>query len=154
VKIVSALLLTAFSFALVGCESGARLPSVFRERISPTYQTHAVLAAQRPTYEAAREALKKMSLTFTSGGAAQGKLEGLSVLQPGAGAGSARQIAISVKLSPLLWGGTEVAVLFSEIREDSFSKREGMGTSTPMKDTPLYDVFFSHLDQAVSTLAE
>ncbi len=139
-----------FALALAGCESGAKLPTVFRERLSPTFRPHVVAAEQKPAYEAVRVALKKMSYTVTSGGAAQGKLEALGAVQPGDGAGSARQIAISVKLAPAAApGSTEVSVLFSEIREDAFSKREGMGTTTPMKDTPLYDVFFRYLDEAV-----
>jgi hypothetical protein len=154
VKNLFALFLAVLSLAIVGCESGARLPAVFRERISPTYQSRVVAVEQKPAYEAARVALKKMNLTITSGGPAQGKIEGLSALQSGDGAGSARQLAISVRLTRALAGGTDVAVLFSEIREDAFSKREGMGTSTPMQDSPLYAVFFGHLDAALAGTAE
>jgi hypothetical protein len=151
-KISALLLIVSVLAALAGCTSGAKLPAVFRERISPTYRAHIVPVEQKAAYEAARTALKKMSYTVTGGGAAQGKLEALGAMQFGGGAGSARQISVSVKLAPAATAGsTEVSVLFSEIREDAFSKREGMGTTTPMANTPLYDVFFSHLDQAVST---
>jgi hypothetical protein len=154
VKKIPALILAAFALAVTGCESGPRLPAVFRERISPTYHARVVASEQKPAYEAARVALRKMNYKITSGGAAQGKLEALSVLQTGDGAGSARQISISVKLAPAANGGTEVSALFSEIREDSFSKREGMGTSTPMQDTSLYDVFFGYLEAALAQPAE
>ena len=154
VKKIPALLLAAVVLAVAGCESGSKLPTAFRERISPTYRTHVVTVEQKPAYEAARVALRKMNFKITSGGAAQGKLEAISVLQPGDGARSARQISLSVKLAPAPTKGTEVSALFSEIREDEFSKREGMGTSTPMQDTPLYEVFFRHLDEALTATAE
>lgn len=154
VKKISALLFAAVAFAVSGCESGPKLPSVFRERISPTYRTHVVKAEQKPAYEAARAALRKMNFKFSSGGPAQGKLEAISALQPGEGPRAARQVSLSVKLAPSSLGGTEVSALFSEIREDEFSKREGMGTSTPMQDTPLYEVFFRHLDEALAQPAE
>ena len=148
------LLLVAVVLGSAGCESGSRIPAAFRERISPTYRPHSVSADQKTAYEAARAALRKMNFKFTSGGAAQGKLEAISVLQPGEGPRAARQISLSVKLAPGANGGTEVSALFSEIREDEFSKREGMGTSTPMQDTPLYEVFFRYLDEALARPAE
>ena len=153
-KIIPVLLLSAAAIILGGCESGPRFPSAVRERISPTYRTHVVTAEQKPVYEAARAALRKMNFTFTSGGPAQGKIEALGALQAGDGAGSARQISLSVKLAPAIPGGTEISALFSEIREDAFSKREGMGTSTAMHDTPLYEVFFRHIDEALAQPAE
>jgi hypothetical protein len=149
VKNLSALLLVVSASMLAGCESGPSLPAAFRERISPTYRSHVVAVEQKPAYDAARLALRKMNFTITSGGAAQGRIEALSALQPGAGAGSARQVSVSVKLAPAANGGTDVSALFSEIREDSFSKREGMGTSTPMRESSLYEVFFAHLDAAL-----
>ena len=111
-------------------------------------------ADQRKTYEAARAALKQIHFNFVRGGAAQGKLEALSALQPGEGPRAARQVSLSVKLSLGPNGGTEIAALFSEIREDEFSKREGMGTSTPMDDTPLYEVFFRYVDQQLAKPVE
>jgi len=154
VKKLITLLLVAVVLGSAGCESGSRIPAAFRERISPTYRPHSVGADQKTAYEAARAALRKMNFKFTSGGAAQGKLEAISVLQPGEGPRAARQISLSVKLAPGANGGTEVSALFSEIREDEFSKREGMGTSTPMQDTPLYEVFFRYLDEALARPAE
>jgi hypothetical protein len=154
VKKLATLLLAAVVLAGAGCESGPKLPAAFRERISPTYRPHSASADQKMAYEAARVAVRKMNFKFTSGGAAQGKLEAISVLQPGEGPRAARQISLSVKLAPGANGGTEVSALFSEIREDEFSKREGMGTSTPMQDTPLYEVFFRHLDEALARPAE
>ncbi|MGC4073873.1 MAG: hypothetical protein QM760_15440 [Nibricoccus sp.] len=153
-KKIPVLLLASIILAFAGCESSPELPSVFRERVSPSYRTHVVAVEQKPAYEAARAALKKMNFKFTSGGAAQGKLEAINALQPGAGAGSARQVSLSVKLAPAANGGTEVSALFSEILEDAFSKREGMGTSTPMQDTPLYEVFFRHLDEELAKPVE
>lgn len=154
VKKFPVLVLASVVIAFAGCESGSKLPGVLRERISPTFKQHVVQAEQKPAYEATRVALRKMNYKITSGGAAQGKIEALSALQPGDGAGSARQVSLSVRLSPAATGGTLVEALFSEIREDSFSKREGMGTSMPMQDTPLYEVFFRYLDEALAKPVE
>ena len=150
VKILSVLLLAGAAIVLSGCESGSKMPSVFRERFAPTYHTHSVAAEQKATYEAAREAVRQLGYSFVRGGAAQGELEALSTLQPGSGARSARQVSIKMKLAPATGGGTEVSVLFSEIREDDFSKREGMGTTTAMSESGLYAVFFSKLDAALA----
>ena len=150
VKLLSVLLLAGAAIVLSGCESGPKMPSIFRERFSPTYHTHVVAAEQKATYEAAREAVRQLGYSFVRGGAAQGELEALSTLQPGSGAGSARQVSVKVKLAPATSGGTEVSVLFSEIREDDFSKREGMGTTTAMSESGLYAVFFSKLDAALA----
>lgn len=149
-----ALLFAAAALVLAGCESGPKLPAAFRERISPTFRPHVVAAEQKPAYEAARVALRKMNFKITSGGAAQGKIEAISELQPGEGPRSARQVSLSVKLTPATAGGTEVSAMFFEILEDNFGKRDGMGTSTPMPDTPLYDVFFRHLDEALAKPVE
>jgi hypothetical protein len=154
VKTIPVLLLAALALPFAGCGSSSKLPSAFRERIAPTYRTHVVAAAQKPVYEAAKAALHKINYTFTSGGAAQGKLEAMGALQPGDGARSARQLTLSLKLAPAANGGTEVSALFSEIREDEFSRREGMGTSTPMMDTPMYEVFFRYLDEQLAKPAE
>ncbi|ATC62492.1 hypothetical protein CMV30_00040 [Nibricoccus aquaticus] len=153
-KKISALLLAAIVLAVTGCESGSRFQTAFRERISPTFRPHVVKAEQKPAYEAARVAMKKMNFTFTSGGAAQGKMEAISALQTGEGPRAARQVSLSVKLAPAANGGTEVSAMFFEILENEFSKRDGSGTSTPMPDSPLYEVFFRHLDAALAQPAE
>lgn len=140
--------------AVAGCESGSGLPNAFHERVSPTFHPHVVTAEQKPAYEAARVAVKKMNFKFTSGGAAQGKLEAISSLQTAEGPRAARQVSLSVRLAPGPNGGTEVSAMFYEILEDEFNKRDGMGTSTPMQDSPMYDVFFRHLDEALAQPAE
>lgn len=147
-------LFAAAVLATTACQSGSKLPGAVRERFAPTYRTHVIEADQKTAYAAARRALRAMNYKFTSGGAAQGKIEAIGGLQAGSGAGSARQFSVSVRLGPAPTSGTEVAVLFSEVREDAFSKREGMGTTTPMQDTPLYDVFFRQLEQALATPEE
>ena len=143
-KKILGFLCAASVLGLAGCSSGPQWPASLRERLSPTYRTHVVSVAQKPAYEAAREVLKEMHFRFVSGGPAQGRLEALGALQPGDGPRAARQISVNVKFAPALNtpSGTEVMVLFSEILEDTFSKREGMGTTTPLQDTPLYEVFF------------
>jgi hypothetical protein len=158
VKHFPALLFAACALVLGACESGPRWPTSLRERIAPTYRRQVVAAEQKPAYEAARAALEEMNFRFVSGGAAQGKLEALGALQPGGGPRSARQLSVNVRFSPAINSpaaiGTEVAILFSEILEDEFSKREGLGTKTPLQDTPLYEGFFRQLETALATPAE
>jgi len=45
--------------------------------------------------------------------------------------------------------GTEVRVTLTEIIEDDFNKGAGHGTESPLRDTPLYDVLFRHIGQAL-----
>jgi hypothetical protein len=150
VKRFPLLVLAALILALAGCESAPALPTRVRERISPTYRTRVFAAEQRATYEAAKSALGEFGFRFVSGGPAQGKLEALSAVEASDSMQRARQVSLSVKLSPAADGGTEVAALFSDIYEDDFSKRAGMGTTQALKDSPLYEVFFRYLEQSLT----
>jgi hypothetical protein len=42
-----------------------------------------------------------------------------------------------------------VSVSFGEIIEDNSLNAPGMATETPLKDTPLYEVFFRNVDKAL-----
>ena len=130
------------------------MPGAMRERISgPTYRPHVVNADQRTTYLAAKKALEKISFSFVRGGPAQGKLTGLSRLATSDDMRGSRQVQVDVKLSPVP-GGTEVAVLFSEIIEDDFNRHAGMGTTSPMRDTALYEVYQRYLAEALAAPAD
>jgi hypothetical protein len=145
------LLLLAGSALFFGCSStdSISFPAPIKERFSgPTYRTRVVKGDQRKVYEAAKAALKQMSFRYVSGGPAQGKLHAISGLSTSSDMRGSRQVELDVKLSPAP-DGTEVALLFSEITEDDFSKRPGMGTSSPMRDSALYEVYFRHIEQAL-----
>ena len=143
------LVLTALILALVGCHSVNEVPTNVRERFTgPAYRIRVFPSEQKKVYAAARTALDKMHYKFLRGGAAQGKIEALSVIS-GDPLKGARQTSLDIKMSPDVEGGTEVSLLFSEITEDDFNKRSSLGTSTPLHDTPLYEIFFGYLQEAL-----
>ena len=90
-----------------------------------------------------------MGYRYVRGGPAQGELEELSAISPGDDTGSSRQISMKVRLSPDAEAGTSVSVSFGEILEAASTSEPGMATETPMRDTPLYEVFFRSLQEAL-----
>ena len=145
-------LLALLSLAtLSGCESLADATSSVREKIAAREQprTHLYPATQRATYDAARVAVEQMGFRFIRGGAAQGQLEAVSGLSTSDTLRSSRQIALKLRLNATLDGGTEATLLLSEIIENDSSGRAGQGTATPLRDTPLYEVFFRNVQQSL-----
>ena len=136
--------------AFTGCESLSDAAGSVREKFAASEQprTHAYKTAQRATYEAARVAVEQMGFRFIRGGAAQGELEAVSGLSSGDTLRSSRQITLKLRLTATLDGGTEAALLLSEVIENDSSGRAGQGTSTPLRDTPLYEVFFRNVQLA------
>ena len=132
----------------VGCES---VRSDVRERFSaPQYQPKIVNVDQRKAYEAARAALLKMHFKFERGGPAQGVLHATGPIDASvSGPGTARQLLFDAKLSSAIEGGTKIEVLFSEMIEDNFNKRPGQGALTPLRSSPMYEVFFTYVDEAL-----
>ena len=58
---------------------------------------------------------------------------------------------MKIRLKPALDGGTEVRVTLEEIIEADSRRRAGQGTSTPLRDTPLYEVLFRNVQQALDS---
>jgi len=149
---VAALALTAL--AMGGCESASDMAETVRTKIlspreEPRSRTFA--APQRATYEAALQAAKELDYTFQNGGPAEGRLEELSPIEssgPGSYGGS-RQLSLKARMEPTPDGGTEVTVAFTEILEPDATKA-GQATETPLRDTPLYEVFFRSIQQHLS----
>lgn len=137
--------------ALSGCSSSdpLPLPGAVRERFAPTYRTRVVQADKRQTYDAAKLALKEIGFRFVNGGPAQGKLSGLNNVSLSSDGRGSRQLSIDVKLTPVP-DGTEVAVLFSDVIEDDFGNRPGMGTTTPVRESALYEAYFRDVEQALA----
>ena len=129
------------------------MPAPLREKFSPTYHTQVVQADQRRTYEAVKAALKPMDFRFEKGGPAQGKLSAINGLSRSDDLRSSRQLTLDVKLTQVT-DGTEIAALFSEVREDDFNKNPGMGTSMPVRETGIYDAFFQHVRDALAAPAK
>ena len=141
--------LGAMLVAFTGCES---VRSRVQERFAaPVYQSKVVNVDQRKAFEVARAALAKMNFTFERGGPAQGKIAAIGPMHPSPSApGTARQISADVKLSGGPESGTVIEILFSEMVEDDFNKRPGQGELTPLRDAPIYEVFFSYVDGELS----
>ena len=149
-KHFSFLFLGAILLVLTGCEEVST--KVHDRFTQPEYQSKVVNVDQHKAYDAARAALLKMDFTFEPGGGpAQGKIFALGPMNTSVGGpGTARQLYFEAKLSPALEGGTKIEVLFSELVEDDFNKRPGQGQLTPLRDTPIYEAYFQHIDQVLA----
>lgn len=142
----------ACAVAFTGCDTLADASQSVRERFEPkpAVKTRTFSSPQRVVYEAVKAAADTMGYRQTRGGPAQGEFEAVGGVGAGDTAGSARQVGIHVQLRQTLDGNeTVVNVRFTEILEANASSRMGMATETTMKDTPLYEVFFRHVQQAL-----
>lgn len=63
---------------------------------------------------------------------------------------SSRQIVMKVRLTPAGGAGTQVQVSLIETLEADSSNQPGMATQTPLRDTPLYSVFFRDVQNALN----
>jgi len=132
---------------LAGCESGGLSDDV-RSALGPREapKTRVFQADQKATYEAARKAVDEMEFHFERGGPAEGRIEAHSAITGGDdSATSARQISMKVTMEPGPDGGTSVEVSLTEILATDPTNQESMATQTPLRDTPLYDVFFKDI---------
>jgi hypothetical protein len=133
---------------LCGCDStvGDSVKSALSPREAP--RTRVFQAEGRATYEAAKAAAEEMGYHYVRGGPAQGELDELSDISGGDDSGSSRQISLKVRLSPADPAGTSVEASFEEILEStSTGATPGIATETPLRDTPLYEVFFRTVGQ-------
>jgi hypothetical protein len=131
---------------LAGCDSG--LPDDVRSALGPREapKTRVFQADQKATYEAARKAVDEMDFHFEHGGPAEGRIVAHSAITGSDdSATSARQISMKVTMEPGPDGGTSVEVSLTEILATDPTNQEGMATQTPLRDTPLYDVFFKDI---------
>ena len=141
-------LLAALCLTLVGCETtrhdmAARVSEKFT---GPTYVRRVYAAEPRLVFDQARASVERLGFRITKAGPAQGVLEGFSGLASDDHLRGTRQLAVKIRLNPTVDGGTEVAVLFTEIIEADFDKGAGQGTETSLRDHPLYASFFGGLN--------
>ena len=144
------------SLALSGCESLSDAATSVREKFSPQNETRTKTfsAPPRVVWEAVHQAAGVMGYRQTAGGAAQGSYEGISGVDQGEVARSSRQVGVKVRIHATLDGtSSEVSVRFTEILESDSSNRMGMATETTMRDTPLYEVFFRRVQEALGSRA-
>ena len=140
------LLLAATCSLVAGCASVETMRNAVKERIvGAPPKMRVVEGDPRQVYEAARLTIEKLGYQVTTGGPAQGRLEGLSRIGGGDDFKSSRQRAISVHLQPEEGGSVVVQVRLSEIVEDSFNRLANPATETPRRDSAGYDAFFEEL---------
>jgi hypothetical protein len=154
-KTLSAAALCLTSAFLCGCGStiGDRVQSALSPREAP--RSRAFQAEGRAAYDAAKAAAEEMGYHYVRGGPAEGELDELSEISGGDDSGSSRQIALKVRLSPADPSGTMVEVSLEEILESSQNgAAPGLATETPLRDTPLYEVFFRSLGQHLAMPAK
>lgn len=145
-------LLALLSLALFsGCASLSDATTSVREKLAAREQprTHLYQAPQRVTFEAARVAVEQMGFRIVRGGAAQGELDAVSGLSSSDTLRGSRQITLKLRLQSALDGGTEAALRLTEVIEGDSRGRAGQGTATPLRDTPLYEVFFRNVQVAI-----
>jgi hypothetical protein len=142
---------------LAGCETAADLGQSVRGRLAEREAPRVKVAAAepRPTYEAVRAAATQMGYRFLRGGPAQGEFEAVSGIGLGETPGSSRQIGMKVKVQATLDGkGTRISVRLTEIIEADSSRRAGLATETPLRDTPQYEVFFQRVAKQLGVPVE
>jgi hypothetical protein len=152
-KIVPIAALCIASLILAGCDSpvGDTVQSALSPREAP--RTRVYQADGKATYEAAKAAAAELGYHYVKGGPAQGELVEMSEVSTGDEAsGSSRQLSLKVTLTPADPSGTSVEVSFEEILESTSSNgaAPSLATETPLKDTPLYEVFFRNLGKALA----
>jgi hypothetical protein len=148
-KLITAFALGCALAVLAGCESGVEddVRAALTPREAP--RTRVFQADSRATYEAARSAAEEMGYRYVRGGPAEGELDALSAISADETPSSSRQISMKVRLSPADPSGTSVEVALEEILETESSSLPGLATETPLRDTPLYEVFFRNLGKAL-----
>jgi hypothetical protein len=107
-------------------------------------------ADERPTYAAVKTAAEEMGYRVVHGGPAEEELEALSPITEGEQPGDSRQISMKVTLSPAAESGTNVEIALTEVIEDRIPNIPGVATQSPLTDTPLYEVFFRNVQQALA----
>jgi hypothetical protein len=148
--LLGALCIAALAFT--GCDTLEDASSNVRERFGAHEQTRDKTFSSPPrvVFEAVKLAASNMGYRQTRGGPAQGEFEAINSVSVGETAGTAQQFAVKVRLHGGLDGNsTDVSVRFTEILETGSGSGRGMGTETTMKDTPLYEVFFRNVQQAL-----
>jgi hypothetical protein len=150
-KSLRVIAVAAVCFCLWGCESTRHdFATGVREKFSgPTYITRVFTGETQPIFEAARVSAEQLGFRITRAGVAQGVIEGVSGIDTDDRLRGSRQRTIKVRLTPVTGGGTEVAVLFTEVVEDDFNRGAGQGTETTLRNHPLYEVFFGGVRQAL-----
>jgi hypothetical protein len=140
-----------FGLALAGCESVGNVTANVRERIAARSAPHTRVFAAPPraTYAAVRAAIDALGYRFLRGGPAQGELDAVSGLSTDNSLRNTRQITIKVRLVAVP-EGTEARVTLTEAIEESSTSGAVHGAEGPLRDSPLYEIFFHQVEQALA----
>ena len=146
-RFVAGLSLGALLLVFAGCETmGNRM----RDKFGPAPSKVQIYAAdQSRTHAAAMEVVNQLGFRILRGGAAQGRIDAVSALRSDDAFRGSRQLDMKIRLNPTLDGGTEVRVTLTELIQDDYNKSSGMGMAMPLRDMPIYAVFFRELAQAL-----
>jgi hypothetical protein len=150
---------TLFLFSLLclvlsGCDSVSE--QIRAPFVAPQPKSHVFAADERATYAAARAALGELGFGYVRGGPAQGMIEALSGVQTG-GEGSmtgGRQLQVEAHFSSAADGGTQVDVVMHELVQGDLNQNPGMGTSTWLPDSPVYEEFFNAIGRHLTTVSK
>jgi hypothetical protein len=145
--VIAALLLC---LGLAGCDSGDFQSAVNTVMNKGEPKTRTFDADPKACFVAGKKALDGIYYHYTKGGEAEGKLEAMSDVMPGETIGASRQVSLKATFTATADGKTEVSVLFTETIESDSSKAPGQATSQPLTDTPLYEMYFRNLEQALA----
>ena len=141
--------LAASALMLAGCDSVSDMAESVHTTLAPREEAHerTYPQGQRAVYEAAIKVLADMDFHQTHGGPAQGLIEALNGVATGDGAGSSRQISLKATLEPAVEGGTHVVVSLHEIYESDSSRQPGLATDTPLRDSPMGEIFLRGIEE-------
>ena len=147
-------LMVVLALGLTGCESIQSVKESVQQRwAGPVGKQRVFAAPQREAYAAAKSAVEAMGFRFLRGGPAQGEIDAISGIRADDALRSSRQVSLKVRLRGT-GEGTEIRLILTEIIESNYNKGPGLGTETALKDTPLYEVFFRQVGQALGAGAK
>jgi hypothetical protein len=139
---------------VAGCESDDSPVSRVEQQVTGNYptRTRTFQGQEREVYMAARQALKAMGYRVTKGGPAEGFLDASSRVEPGDDASTSRQFGLHAEFQQGLDGKTtDVIVSMSETEAPDSPLLSGRaGSEVPLRDTPLYEVFFRGVQDALA----
>ncbi len=144
-----AFLLGVCTLVLAGCDS---VPAHVRQRFAaPEPQVRTYESAERAVFDAAQVALRRMDFQVSRAGAAQGIINAISRIQPGATFGTGRQYTFEIRLRESEPQRTQVSVV---LREQEESTSFAGATDIPLRQHALYDSFFSGVTQVLTERAK
>ncbi len=148
-----AFLFSLLGLAFAGCAAISDATHTVREKFAARDQpqTRTYAADRRATYEAARVAIGQLGFRYVRGGPAQGELDAISGLTADSNSlRTTRQVTLKARFASRSEGGTEVRLWLKEVVEPNAERRAGQATESPLRDTPLYEVFFRTVEQVLS----